>query len=227
MLERVRTGSPTTSTLWNRRVISSQDVSDFMTWLDRGSRPEEREDVAEDSSGAPGSTFFSGYLGDFLSVGGDFRFSNRTLIRGSDDVSTSLDVSEGNLYASVEFLDGALVGYFDETVAPGGAASREAYALIYGPASLYLKAGRMKLPFGLRLQDDSAFIREITGFNYGVQDIGIELGWEPGPFSLSVATSNGTQGSSDSNRDKQVSAIGSFVQRYWRIGTRLGPSLVV
>ena len=78
----------------------------------------------------------------------------------------------------------------------------------------------MMLPFGIRLQDDAAFIREITGFNYGVQDLGVEFGMDPGPFSISMAASNGTQGSSDDNKDKQYTGIASFIQRYWRIGTQ-------
>jgi hypothetical protein len=145
--------------------------------------------------------------------------NNRTVFRGAEDsISNTFDLTQANLYGSVELFDEALSLYIDETVAPGGASSREIYGLLRGPWNSYVKGGRMVLPFGLRLQDDTAFIREITGFNHGVQDLGVEVGLEPGPWSISLAASNGTQGSSDDNRDKQFTGMAQFVQRHWRIG---------
>lgn len=226
--KRNRFGTVFSQTELPSRTLSSADISRLLAkgWDpgDGGASKAEGEGGAA-SQGAPaqedGSLFYSGYVADFLGLGGDFRFTNRTAARPDDNsVSNTFDVSEGNLYASLELFGEALTLYLDETVAPGGAASREAYVLLRGPWTTYAKAGRMMLPYGLRLQDDTAFIREITGFNYGVQDLGVELGFEPGPFSVSVALSNGTQGSTDNNREKQVSAVASFIQRHWRVGTQ-------
>ena len=47
----------------------------------------------------------------------------------------------------------------------------------------YIKAGKFFLPYGWRLQDDEAFIRETTGFNFNNSDIGVEVGFEPDSFS--------------------------------------------
>jgi len=169
----------------------------------------------------PRSTFYSGYLMEFLSVGGDFRVSDRWVFHGArDKTSNSFEMTEGDLYASVEVFEGALAVYVDERVAPGGAAAREAFGILRGPWTSYLKAGRIMLPYGLRLQDDAAFIREVTGFNFGVQDVGVEAGIEPGPFSVSLAASNGTQGTSDDNKDKQITGMASFIRRYWRLGAQ-------
>jgi len=165
----------------------------------------------------PDSTFYPGRLNQFVAVGADFRFNNRSTWSNGSSTNT-VDMTEGNLYAHFNLLGDVLSLYLDETVAPGGASSREAYALLHGPWESYLKVGRMMLPWGFRLQDDAAFIREITGFNYGVQDLGAEVGMEPGPFSLSLAASNGSGGSSDNNKDKQVTGVASFIQRYWRVG---------
>ena len=207
------------------RTLSARDLAAIVqpAVLD-GGEPSDGEKTAAGSPAAPqddgpGSTFYTGYLTRFLSLGGDVRFNNQTVARGEERTTTNtFSVAEGNLYASIELFSNVLSLYLDETMAPGGAASREAYALLRGPWASYVKAGRMMLPFGWRLQDDSAFIREITGFNYGVQDLGVEFGLEPGPISASIAVSNGTQGSTDDNRDKQVSAILAFIRRYWRIG---------
>ena len=204
-------------------VLSASDFGRFLSLDEDEEESSDEMDAEEDGFSlpdlAPGSTFYSGYVTRFLSIGGDFRVTNTTIFRNADDsTSNSFDLSEGNLYASFEFFDGALALYLDETVAPGGAAAREAYGLFRGPWGSYVKAGRMMLPFGIRLQDDTAFIREISGFNYGVQDLGVEVGLEPGPFSMSLAVSNGSQGSSDDNKDKQVTGMVSYIQRYWRAG---------
>jgi hypothetical protein len=201
------------------RTVSAADINRFLGLGKTALK-------GEDAGSGPAeftldSTFYSGYLASFLSVGGDFRINNRTLFREAIESTTNaFDLSQGSLYASLEFFDGALVLYLDETVAPGGATSREAFALLRGPWNSYLKAGRMFLPFGLRLQDDTAFVRELSGFSRGVQDVGAEIGIEPGPLSLSLAVSNGSGGSSDDNRDKQLTAMASFIQRHWRVGTQ-------
>jgi hypothetical protein len=228
-------GNIITQTELPRYTISSSDLYSFANLFREegppsegsgqeggpGSKKEgEAPKVGEGMPGAPSSTFYTGYLTSFLSLGGNFRFNNRTIWRKDDSVSNSFAISEGNVYGSIELLEGVLSLYLDETVAPGGAASREAFLLLRGPWTTYLKAGRMMLPYGLRLQDDTAFIREITGFNYGVQDLGVEVGAEPGPFSISFAVSNGSQGSTDDNTDKQICGMASYIQRYWRVGAQ-------
>ena len=206
------------------KVVSGRDMTRLLnlsrSWFEEGGEVNtkaESKNMEEDFS--VGSTFHSGYVTDFLSLGGDFRFNYRATFNGSNDTN-SFNTTQGNLYGSVELLDGALSFYLDEHVAPGGATSREVFGLLRGPWNSYLKAGRMFLPFGLRLQDDTAFIREVTGFNFGVQDVGVEVGLEPGPWSMSLAVSNGSQGSSDNNTDKQVTGLVSFIQRYWRLGAQ-------
>lgn len=199
------------------RVLSSRAVNRFLglanTW---------REDSEESSSdnGPVESTFYSGYLTRFLSVGGDVRFRHQTVFRNSNDTQSNAFNTTANLYGTVELLDGAVSVYADERVAPGNVSSREFFGLLRGPWNSYFKAGRIMLPFGLRMQDDSAFIREFSGFNFGVQDVGLEVGLEPGPLSLSAAVSNGSQSTSDDNNDKQVTAMASFIQRFWRIGAQ-------
>jgi hypothetical protein len=59
--------------------------------------------------------------------------------------------------------------------------SREIFGLVHElPYNLWVKFGRINLPYGLRVPDDSSFIRSNLGFTFGSQDLGIELGAEPG-----------------------------------------------
>jgi hypothetical protein len=221
--KRNRFGTIFSQTEMPNRVVSAHDINRFLSlsrsWSDDGDEATNADATAEVKNASPvESTFYSGYLTKFLSVGGDFRLNYRATLNNAGGDSNTFDTTQGTLYGSLEVLEGVLSFYLDEKVAPGGAISREIFGLVRGPWNSHLKAGRMFLPFGLRLQDDTAFIREITGFNFGVQDVGVEVGIEPGPWSMNVAVSNGSQGSADDNKDKQVTGSVSFVQRYWRLG---------
>ena len=112
-----------------------------------------------------------------------------------------------------------LLAYVDEQVAPGGALNREAYVLYWSAThDWYLKAGQMYLPFGLRLQDQSAFILTATGINMTTPDQGVEFGWERGHWDAQLAVSNGTAGGSVKGNGKQTSAQLAFVDSLWRLG---------
>jgi hypothetical protein len=167
---------------------------------------------------------FSAQLGPSISMGADFMAMHKTSFkvdeRGtpagegqtafSQDAQNSFDISSGQLYFEAALAPEILTLYLDEIITPSGAQSREAL-LIWKqlPLNGYLKAGRLLLPFGIRVWDDEAFTRQVTGFNYDNQDLGMELGFEPGSASVSVAISNGTQGTRDGNQAKAVSAVGS------------------
>ncbi|MDP7448270.1 MAG: hypothetical protein QF689_06775 [Candidatus Latescibacteria bacterium] len=163
---------------------------------------------------------FSADLGPSISVGADFVAANET-VAGSEgrDRQNTFAIHSGNLYVDVHLLPGVMSLYFDEILAPGGAASREAFLLLEGlPASGYAKVGRMLLPYGIRMWDDDAFVRRVTGFNYDNQDLGVEVGFEPGPLLLALALSNGTQGGRDDNAGKQVSGVLSWWHERFVVG---------
>ena len=71
---------------------------------------------------------------------------------------------------------------------------------------------------GWRLEDDSEFVRQVSGINYNTPDKGIEGGLDIGAASLQLALSNGTAGGNEIDRGKQWSAVGSWVKSAWRIG---------
>jgi hypothetical protein len=111
------------------------------------------------------------------------------------------------------------LAYVDEQVAPGGALNREAYVLYWaGSHDWYLKAGQMYLPFGLRLQDQTALIYTASGINMTTPDQGVEFGWERGAWDAQLAVSNGTAGGAVKSDGKQYSLNVAYVQSVWRLG---------
>jgi hypothetical protein len=82
-----------------------------------------------------------------------------------------------------------------------------------------VKAGQMFVPFGLRLEDDNAFVRQATGVNFLTPDDGIELGLELAKWSAQVAVIEG-----DTDDEDQVSATAAYVQPTWRVGASVNAS---
>ncbi len=178
---------------------------------------------------APG--VFDPRLGESVTLGANLRLDQRSVLaahtsldgkRYQAKASNSFEVSEANLYVRAEIVPQRLSFYVDETVAPEGAANREAFVLLQGlPLGGYVKAGHFLLPYGLRVQDDTAFIRQQTGFTYANQDLGVEVGIAPHPFMASVAVSNGSLGGPDTNLAKQLTAQVGVVAPWGRLSASL------
>jgi hypothetical protein len=166
--------------------------------------------------------FFDTRIGERVTIGGDFRTRlNRSFAPERRD-DLSFDVREGRVYLHFELVEDFASFYVDETLGPGGAGSREIFALVEGlPLDGYVKAGKILPPYGIRLLDDASFIREATGFNYNNPDLGVELGLEPGPHSIAFAVTNGTAGGAEDNRAKQVSMVNSVVFEAFRAGASI------
>ncbi len=122
-------------------------------------------------------------------------------------------IREGNLYINLELVKNFLSVYIDQTMAPASA-NREFFATVEGPHNTFFKFGRMLLPYGLRLMDDDAFIRNTPNYTYNRHDLGYEVGWEPGPVSAIVNVTN-----------TQLSSVGSVVFRRFRVGGSYGSAI--
>jgi hypothetical protein len=177
--------------------------------------------------------YFTGEINKYVAIGADLRASNTAVFqdgkpdpdgvfRGrvrNDQVfrgrleKDRFDVTEGVAYLDVRLIPEYLTFYVDQRFQPT-TDNREAFGLLRGvlPWNGYLKAGRIFLPYGLQLQDDTAFIRGgsngsvSTGFSFNEQQAAFEIGLEPGPFTLIVAASDG----SSSDRDLQVTTTESM-----------------
>lgn len=166
-----------------------------------------------------GGELWTGEVARFLSVGGDLRTDYQgSKIPGSQSTN-EFSLEQARVYASANVIPQRLYVYVDEQVAPGGALNREAYAVYWSARhDWYVKAGQMYLPFGLRLQDQTAFIRQATGINMTTPDQGVEAGFERGHWDAQLAITNGTAGAAEDNHGKQYSAQLMYVESIWRLG---------
>jgi len=160
-----------------------------------------------------GGILYPSFASGRFSIGADVRGQYLYVHTDGDDTS-SFEVPEANVYGNVELAVDRLSLYLDETVGPGGASARELYALVKFAEdwNAYAKAGRILPPFGWRLPDDDAFIRQYTGYTFSAPDTGIEIGAEPGRWSLALAATNGSSQTSDDDRSKRLS-----LSAFWRL----------
>lgn len=161
---------------------------------------------------------WDGRITDYFAVGGDLRTSLRYTDAPTEDDSFAFDTDEGTIYLELSVIPNRFLLYIDESVAPGAALNRESFALLWSKDhSAYLKAGRFFLPYGLRLEDDTAYIRQFSGVNFNSSDTGIEGGFERGSWSTSFAITNGTSGN-ETDKGKQYSLLTNYVRPLWRAG---------
>ena len=169
--------------------------------------------------GPPDDELWTGGVGRFLSVGGNLR-ANASYSKIPDQQTTDeFAVEEARVFLDVALIPGRLSVYLDERVAPGNAEDREANLRFWlREGELYVKGGKMYLPFGWRLEDDTAFARQLSGINMQSPDNGVEIGLERGAWSAQLAVSNGTAGGPETDDGKMFTARVERVQDRWRIG---------
>ena len=132
----------------------------------------------------------------YISLGGDARF-NAKYQKDDESVSQGFEVSSAQLYLNVAVATTGLSFYLDQQVAPGSALNREAFAMYQFDDGDFVKAGKMFLPYGLRIEDDAAFIRQATGMNFDNSDNGIEYGLNYANTTVNLYVANGTSQSSN------------------------------
>jgi hypothetical protein len=169
-----------------------------------------------------GGDVWTGEVNKFLSVGGDLRTEFQFTKQPGSTSTDAFDLEQFRMYASANVIPQRLFVYVDEQVAPDSATNREAYAFYWSAShEWYVKAGQMYLPFGFRLQDQSAFVQQITGINMTTPDQGIEFGLEKGHWDAQLAISNGTAGGPVVDHGKQFSGQLIYVESFWRLGLAL------
>lgn len=154
-----------------------------------------------------------------IAFGADARFQALAVSSPDGPDVFSFEVPEANLYLEGRLVPGHLSVYLDERVGAGGAGARELFVLgQMKPWDAYIKIGKFMPPYGLRLPDDAAYIRQQTGFTYSAPDIGVEVGVAPGRLSAQLAIVNGSSGGQEDNRSKQGSLVVQTRFKTWRFG---------
>ena len=162
---------------------------------------------------------WTGELSKYIGLGGNLRASASYVDVPHQDSTSEFDIDEARVYLLLEPIPERLSLYVDERVAPGSADNRELWAQFWwSDKSWYLKAGQLYLPYGLRLEDDTAFVRQVPGVNMTTPDRGVELGFESDHWTAQLALTNGSGGGSETDQGKQYSERAEYVASLWRFG---------
>jgi hypothetical protein len=159
---------------------------------------------------------WTGDVTKWFATGADLRGGYESVDTPGLGEQSDWDVERATVYAEFRAVPNLLSFYFDQKVAPDNDENREAYVLLTPRQGKYVvKAGRMFLPFGLRLQDDTAFVRETSGINFLTPEEGLELGLELPKWSVQAALTD-PEGGKSSNDHASLSA--AYVRPRWRVG---------
>jgi hypothetical protein len=166
-----------------------------------------------------GTDIWTGDVTKFLRIGGDLRFDAMATAQSNTKTVSTFNSEQTRVYLEASPIPERLLVYVDEQVAPNGAEVREAYGMYWSANhEWYLKGGQMYLPFGLRLQDQTALILMASAINMATPDQGVEFGWERSHWDGQFAISNGTAGNLDGENGKQYSGQLSWVESSFRLG---------
>jgi hypothetical protein len=161
---------------------------------------------------------WSGKITDRLRVGGDLRadWSRDTAPNSPSQQAFALE--QFRVYADLAIIPDRLGIYVDEQVAPNGSLNQEAYVRYGNTADgFYFKGGQFYLPFGWRLQDQTAFVREVTGISMVTPDKGVEVGYEHSSWSAQFDVTNGVS-NANSGSGYQVTTQIIYTRPIWRVG---------
>lgn len=172
--------------------------------------------------GGDDQAFWNGEVLQWLSVGADLRGAYEYVDTPNQPEQSEFDISRATVYLQANLVPGRLSLYVDQQVAPGGSLNREAYARLNSASGQWsLIAGQFYLPYGWRLQDDTAFVRQVTGVNFTNPDRGVQLAWSSGAWSAIGSLTNGTGGAAEIDTGKQLSIVTTYVQPRWRAGASI------
>ncbi len=134
--------------------------------------------------------FFSPEVNEHLSIGSDVRWDYLWEPKnGGGNAINSFFPMQADLYLFAEL--GQRAGLYVDIGVHGNA---EVFGLVRAPewAGLYLKVGAFVPPYGLKLDNHRAYIRALTvGEPPADRDAAVEIGIQPGRFSVHAAVFNG------------------------------------
>lgn len=166
-----------------------------------------------------GTDTWTGILNSFVALGGNLRADATYTDVPNTNAESEFDVEEARAYLAITPVPGRLAVYIDQRLAPGGSTNLEAFARYTTQDQRWnIQAGQFYLPYGLRLEDDGAFIRQVTGINFATPDKGVQVDFESDQWSAQLAVSNGTASGPETDEGKQASLRAEHVVQRWRVG---------
>lgn len=166
-----------------------------------------------------GTDSWTGMVNSFIALGGNLRANGTYTDVPNTSAQSEFDLEEVRAYLAISAIPNRLAVYVDQRVAPGGSTNLEAFARYTTEDQRWqVQAGQFYLPYGLRLEDDGAFVRQVTGINFATPDRGVQVGYESGSVSAQLAVSNGTASGPEPDEGKQVSLRAEHIQNAWRVG---------
>jgi hypothetical protein len=173
---------------------------------------------AHASASGPGWT---GRIADFLRVGADWRGSSTRSGAPHSGTQSRTGIDQLRAYLALQLFHDRAALYVDESLAPGDARAMEAYVRLGDPAlGWYLKAGQFYLPFGWRLQDQSSFVREVSGISMTTPGKGAEIGYERGAWTAQLDVVHGPPGNAGAF-GRSILLHAGQVHDAWRAGLSL------
>lgn len=159
----------------------------------------------------------------FINFGGDFRYL--VLAEEDRDDNPYGFPMQADLYLGVNLLD--YMTFFTQfgKERGGNDTVREVFGIFENfPFNSYVKVGKFLPPYGHRLDDHTAFIRERTGFNQSFRDAyttGVEIGAEPQPLfgRLSFFNEDLTPGESKNDDERRgMTGMAGWWNRWLKLG---------
>lgn len=161
---------------------------------------------------------WNGQLIDSVRLGGDLRAAWTRSSAPNTASQSQFGLEQVRIYGDVAIIPDRLGVYVDEQVAPNAAQNMEAYLRIGSTQGLYLKGGQFYLPFGWRLQDQTAFVREVSSISMTNPQQGIEVGCEHGGWSAQLDLTNVPAAGAGSKAGHQTTGQVVQVRPNWRWG---------
>lgn len=161
---------------------------------------------------------WSGAILDRLRLGADLRASDTETMVPDQPTDRTRRIDQIRAYADLTLIRDRLDYYLDESLAPGIDRPIEYYGKYTDPTyGWYVKGGHFYLPFGWRLQDNTAFVREVSGISMTTPDRGFELGLERPEWSAQLDFTRGIA-NAQTNSGHQITGQAVWVKNLWRVG---------